>query len=241
VIFRQLFDQKSSTYTYLVACRSSRQALLIDPVVAKVDDYCTLLRDLRLSLVLAADTHVHADHVTGLGELRTRTGCTTVMGEQAQVACVSRTVADGDRLTVGSLELIARYTPGHTDDSFCFVMSDRVFTGDTLLIRGSGRTDFQNGDARAAYRSLFDVLMRLPDETLVYPAHDYRGWTVSTIGEEREHNPRLQVASAAEYAALMASLDLPSPAMMDVALPANRTCGQPAPASGAGSGSASAT
>jgi sulfur dioxygenase len=233
VIFRQLFDQKSSTYTYLVACRSSRQALLIDPVAAKVDDYCTLLHELRLTLVLAADTHVHADHVTGLGELRTRTGCTTVMGEQAEVACVSRTVGEGDRLSVGTLELTARYTPGHTDDSYCYVMSDRVFTGDTLLIRGSGRTDFQNGDARAAYRSLFDVLMRLPDETLVYPAHDYRGWTVST--------PRLQVSSAAEYALLMASLDLPNPSMMDVALPANRACGQPPPASGAGSGSASAT
>ncbi len=229
MIFRQLFDQKSSTYTYLVACPSTRQALLIDPVIAKVGDYCTLLAELRLTLVLAADTHVHADHITGLGELRTQTGCATIMGEQAKVACASRTVGEGDRFTVGTLELTARYTPGHTDDSYCYVMSDRVFTGDTLLIRGSGRTDLQNGDARAAYRSLFEVLLRLPDETLVYPAHDYRGWTVSTIGEERAHNPRLQVASAAEYAELMGSLRLPDPAMMDIALPANRACGQPAP------------
>lgn len=241
MIFRQLFDQNSSTYTYLVACPATRQALLIDPVVGKLDDYCTLLTQLRLQLVLAADTHVHADHITGLGALRGRTGCATIMGEQAQVACASRTARDGDRLTVGELELVARYTPGHTDDSYCYVMADRVFTGDTLLIRGTGRTDLQNGDALAAYRSLFEVLLRLPDQTLVYPAHDYRGWTVSTIGEEREHNPRLRASSAAEYAEIMSQLDLPSPAMMDVALPANRACGQPPPPAGAGSGSASAT
>jgi sulfur dioxygenase len=228
VIFRQLFDSSSSTYTYLLACPSSRQALFIDPVLSRVDDYCTLLTQLRLSLVLAADTHVHADHITGLGELRSRTGCATIMGEQAMVSCASRTVSDGDRITIGSLELTARYTPGHTDDSYCYVMADRVFTGDTLLIRGTGRTDLQNGDALAAYRSLFEVLLRLPDETLVYPAHDYRGWMVSTIGEEREHNPRLRASSAAEYAEIMSRLDLPNPAMMDVALPANRACGQPA-------------
>jgi glyoxylase-like metal-dependent hydrolase (beta-lactamase superfamily II) len=227
VIFRQLFDSSSSTYTYLLACPTSRQALFIDPVLSRVDDYCTLLTQLRLSLVLAADTHVHADHITGLGELRSRTGCATIMGEQARVSCASRTVSDGDRLTIGALELTARFTPGHTDDSYCYVMADRVFTGDTLLIRGTGRTDLQNGDPLAAYRSLFEVLLRLPDETLVYPAHDYRGWTVSTIGEEREHNPRLRASSAAEYAEIMSRLDLPSPAMMDVALPANRACGQP--------------
>jgi len=229
VIFRQLFDLNSSTYTYLVACRETRQAIVIDPVVARVDDYCTLLTQLDLRLVLAADTHVHADHITGLGDLRERTGCATIMGEQAQVVCASRKVGDGDTIQVGKLELEARYTPGHTDDSYCYIMADRVFTGDTLLIRGSGRTDLQNGDPIAAYHSLFDVLLRLPDETLVYPAHDYRGWTASTIGEERAHNPRLQVASAAEYADIMRSLHLPSPAMMDIALPANRACGQVAP------------
>lgn len=227
MIFRQLFDLNSSTYTYLVACGKSREALLIDPVLGRVDDLCRLLSELDLRLVLAADTHVHADHITGLGELRSRTGCITVMGEQAHVACASRLVRDRDRLSVGRIELVARYTPGHTDDSYCYVMADRVFTGDTLLIRGTGRTDLQNGDARAAYRSLFDVLLRLPDETLVYPAHDYRGWTSSTIGEERAHNPRLQVADEDEYAELMGRLHLPSPAMMDVALPANRACGQP--------------
>jgi len=229
VIFRQLFDKNSSTYTYLLGCPTTRQAIFIDPVITLVEDYCCLVDQLDLRLVLAADTHVHADHITGLGELRARTGCATIMGEQAQVACASRTVRDGDRLSAGSLELCARYTPGHTDDSYCYVMADRVFTGDTLLIRGTGRTDLQNGDALAAHRSLFEVLLRLPDETLVYPAHDYRGWTVSTIGEEREHNPRLQVSSAAEYAEVMSRLNLPSPAMMDVALPANRACGQPLP------------
>lgn len=227
MIFRQLFDRQSSTYTYLVACPETRQALFIDPVIERVGDYCALLDELRLRLVMAADTHVHADHITALGELRTLTGCVTVMGEQAHAACVSRAITDREELAVGTLRLQARYTPGHTDDSYCFLMPGHAFTGDTLLIRGSGRTDFQNGDPIAAYRSIFDVLLRLPDDTLVHPAHDYRGWTVSTIGEERAHNPRLQVASAEEYAAIMRALDLPSPAMMDVAIPANRACGRP--------------
>jgi sulfur dioxygenase len=227
VIFRQLFDRESCTYTYLLGCADSREALLIDPVVAKVDDYCCLLDELELRLVVAADTHVHADHITALGALRDQLGCVTVMGEQAHAACVSRAVRDGDSIRAGSLALEAVYTPGHTDDSYCFVMADRVFTGDTLLIRGTGRTDFQNGDAVAAYHSLFDKLLALPDDTLVYPAHDYRGYTVSTIGEERRHNPRLQVASADQYAAVMAALNLPSPALMDVAVPANRACGKP--------------
>jgi sulfur dioxygenase len=227
VIFRQLFDRESCTYTYLLGCPDSREALLIDPVVAKVDEYCCLLDQLGLRLVIAADTHVHADHITALGSLRDSTGCVTVMGEQAHAACVSRAVVDGASITVGRLELEAMYTPGHTDDSYCYLMPDRIFTGDTLLIRGSGRTDFQNGDPLAAYRSLFERVLTLPDETLIYPGHDYRGHTVSTIGEERAHNPRLQVSSAEEYAVLMRSLKLPNPAMMDVAVSANRACGQP--------------
>lgn len=227
MIFRQLFDRESSTYTYLLGCQDSREALLIDPVVGKVDDYCCLLDELELRLVVAADTHVHADHITALGALRDRLGCITVMGEQAHAACVSRSVSDGDRFGAGKVSLRAMFTPGHTDDSYCFVMDDRVFTGDTLLIRGTGRTDFQNGDPVVAYHSLFDRVLALPDETLVYPGHDYRGYTVSTIREERRWNPRLQVASAEEYAALMAALNLPSPALMDVAVPANRACGKP--------------
>lgn len=226
MIFRQLFDRESCTYTYLLGCLSTREAILIDPVIGKVDDYCCLMDELELRLVVAADTHVHADHITALGELRDRYGCVTVMGERAQ-ARVSQAVGDGDPIRAGTLAMTVMYTPGHTDDSYCYLMADRVFTGDTLLIRGTGRTDFQNGDPVAAYHSLFDRLLVLPDDTLVYPGHDYRGYTVSTIGEERRHNPRLQVSSPEEYAALMSELKLPSPALMDIAVPANRACGKP--------------
>ncbi len=221
MIFRQLFDSVSGTYTYLLASRRGGEALIIDPVLEKVDRYLKLIEELDLKLVKAVDTHLHADHITGLGALRDRTHCVTVMGEQTKVDVVSMRLADGDVLRVEGISLDAIYTPGHTDDSYSFVMGDRVFTGDTLLIRGTGRTDFQNGDSRAQYESLFGRLLRLPDETLVYPAHDYKGDTVSTIGEERRCNPRLQVRSADEYVALMASLNLPNPKMMDVAVPAN--------------------
>jgi len=171
------------------------------------------------------DTHIHADHITGLGALRDRTHCITVMGEQAKVDVVSMRVTEGDKLTIEGLSLDVLYTPGHTDDSYSFLMADRVFTGDTLLIRGTGRTDFQNGSARAQYESLFGKLLKLPEETLVYPAHDYKGDTVSTIGEEKRCNPRLQVTSADEYVELMSRLKLPNPKMMDVAVPANMRVG----------------
>jgi sulfur dioxygenase len=221
MIFRQLFDSASSTYTYLLASRRGGEALIIDPVLEKVDRYLQLVRELDLRLVKAVDTHLHADHITGLGALRDRTRCITVMGEQSGVDVVSMRVSDGDTLRVEGVALNAIYTPGHTDDSYSFHMGDRVFTGDTLLIRGTGRTDFQNGDPRAQYESIFNRLLRLPEETLVFPAHDYKGDTVSTIGEERAHNPRLQVGSVDEYAALMNGLNLPNPKMMDVAVPAN--------------------
>jgi sulfur dioxygenase len=225
MIFRQLFDGVSSTYTYLLASRRGGEALIIDPVIEKVDRYIQLLHDLDLRLVKAVDTHLHADHITGLGALRDRTHCITVMGDKSRVDVVSMRVADGDRLQIEGLKLEALYTPGHTDDSFCFHMEDRVFTGDTLLIRGTGRTDFQNGDARAQYESIFGRLLRLPEETLVYPAHDYKGDTVSTIGEERRCNPRLQVKSVDAYVELMSNLKLPNPKMMDVAVPANMKVG----------------
>src|SRR6201993_4626529 len=198
MIFRQLFDSASGTYTYLLASRPGGEALIIDPVIEKVDRYLQLIRELDLKLVKAADTHLHADHITGLGALRDRTHCITVMGEQTHADVVSMRVAEGDRVDIEGLSLDVAYTPGHTDDSYSFLMPDRVFTGDTLLIRGTGRTDFQNGDPHAQYESLFGRLLKLPDETLVYPAHDYKGDTVSTIGEERTHNPRLQVRSAEE-------------------------------------------
>jgi len=221
MIFRQLFDQVSGTYSYVLASRRGGEALIIDPVLEKVDRYLQLMTELDLKLVKAVDTHLHADHITGLGALRDRTQCITVMGEQSQVDVVSMRLGDGDRLGIEGLELAVVYTPGHTDDSYSFVMADRVFTGDTLLIRGTGRTDFQNGDPRAQYESIFNRLMKLPDETLVYPAHDYKGDTVSTIAEERAFNPRLQVKSVEDYIALMNNLGLTNPKMMDVAVPAN--------------------
>jgi sulfur dioxygenase len=227
MIFRQLFDSASSTYSYLLAGRRGGEALLIDPVLDKVDRYLQLLRELDLKLVKAVDTHLHADHITALGALRDHTHCITVMGEHSRVDVVSMRVADGDRLEVEDVELEALYTPGHTDDSYCFRMADRVFTGDTLLIRGTGRTDFQNGDARLQYQSIFGRLLRLPEETLVFPGHDYKGDTVSTIGEERRCNPRLQVKSVDEYVELMGNLKLASPKMMDVAVPANMKVGLP--------------
>ncbi len=221
MIFRQLFESVSCTYTYLLASRRGGEALIIDPVLEKVDRYLRLLEELDLKLVKALDTHVHADHITGMGALRDRTRCITVMGAESQVDVVSQRVSDGDPIEIEGLRLTALYTPGHTDDSYCFLMDDRVFTGDTLFIRGTGRTDFQHGDSHAAYHSIFTKLLTLPAETLVYPGHDYKGDTVSTIGEERAHNPRLQVSSAAEYAAIMDNLKLPDPKQMDVAVPAN--------------------
>jgi glyoxylase-like metal-dependent hydrolase (beta-lactamase superfamily II)/rhodanese-related sulfurtransferase len=225
MIFRQLFDSVSGTYSYLLASRSGGEALILDPVLEKADRYCQLLRELDLRLVKAVDTHLHADHVTGLGELRDRTQCITIMGEQSKADVVSMRVSDGDKVMIEGLGLDVMYTPGHTDDSYSFLRGDRVFTGDTLLIRGTGRTDFQNGSSRAQYDSIFNRLLKLPDETMVFPAHDYKGDTVSTIGEERRYNPRLQVRSVDEYIELMANLKLPNPKMMDVAVPANMHVG----------------
>jgi glyoxylase-like metal-dependent hydrolase (beta-lactamase superfamily II)/rhodanese-related sulfurtransferase len=225
MIFRQLFDSVSGTYTYLLASRRGGEALIIDPVLERVDRYIQLINELDLKLIKAVDTHLHADHITGLGALRDRTHCVTVMGENSKVDVVSMRLAEGDKLTIEGVALDVLYTPGHTDDSYSFLMRDRVFTGDTLLIRGTGRTDFQNGDARAQYDSIFNKLLRLPDETMVFPAHDYKGETVSTIAEERAFNPRLQVKSVDEYAELMGKLNLPNPKMMDVAVPANMRVG----------------
>src|SRR5262245_47056293 len=225
MIFRQLFDQTSGTYSYLLASRHGGEALIIDPVLEKVDRYLSLMRELDLKLVKAVDTHMHADHITGLGALPDKTHCITVMGEPTKADVVSMRLSDGDKLTIEGLSLDVIYTPGHTDDSYSFIMPDRVFTGDTLLIRGTGRTDFQNGDPRAQYESIFGRLLKLPDETLVYPAHDYKGDTVSTIAEERAFNPRLQVKSIDDYVTLMNNPNLPNPQMMDVTGPATRRIG----------------
>ncbi|MCC7516726.1 MAG: MBL fold metallo-hydrolase [Pseudomonadales bacterium] len=230
MIFRQLFHADSGTYTYLLGCAQSREAILIDPVVDHISQYLQLLRELDLKLTVALDTHVHADHITALGELREVTGCRSLMGEPARAACVSGSFRDGDKITIGLLSLEALHTPGHTDDSYCFLLQTAdepwLFTGDTLLIRGTGRTDFQNGDAHAQYRSLFEKILTLPPQTRVYPGHDYKGWTMSTLEEEKNHNLRLQIKNEAAYVEMMANLNLPNPKWMDVAVPANLHCGK---------------
>ena len=227
MLFRQLFDRESSTYTYLIA--DNNEALLIDPVIGNIDQYLQLMDELNLKLILAVDTHTHADHITALGRLRETTGCLTMLGEQSQSDCVSVLLGDGQQLALGSLSLKAIYTPGHTDDSYSFLVNvdggSYVFTGDTLLIRGTGRTDFQNGNAGQQYHSIFDRLLTLPGDTLVYPGHDYKGWTVSTIAEEKRYNPRLQVKNKTEYIELMNNVKLADPKLMDIAVPANRACG----------------
>ena len=225
MIFRQLFDNVSSTYTYLIASRSGGEALLVDPVLERTDHYLRLLEQLDLKLVKVVDTHVHADHITAMGALRDHTNCVTVMGEQSSVDVVSMRVSDGEKVTIEGFAMTAMYTPGHTDDSYCFHTNDRVFTGDTLLIRGTGRTDFQNGDAGMQYDSLFNGLLKLPENMLVFPAHDYKGDTVSTLAEEKAFNPRLQVNSRQEYIDLMYNLKLANPKMMDVAVPENQRIG----------------
>ena len=226
MIFRQLFDSTSSTYTYLLASRLGGEALIIDPVLDRCDRYIQLLEELDLKLVKAIDTHCHADHITGLGALRDATRCITVMGQSTNVDMVSMRVDDGDTIDIENISLKVLFTPGHTDDSYCFLADRGIFTGDTLLIRGTGRTDFQNGSSFDAYQSLFEKVLKLPEDTMVYPGHDYKGDTVSTIGEEKAYNPRLQVSSADEYAELMASLSLADPKMMDVAVPANLSIGK---------------
>ncbi len=229
MIFRQLFEKDSSTYTYLLGDEDSREAVMIDPVIEETDNYLKLLNELDLKLKVAMDTHTHADHITALGKLRDATGCVTLMGQQAGSSCASGQFTDQQIIDVGTLTIKAFHTPGHTDDSYSFVLENDgqnyLFSGDTLLIRGTGRTDFQNGNALDAYHSLFEVLLKLPDHTLVYPAHDYKGWMVSSIIEEKRHNPRLQVTNAMEYKQIMDNLNLPNPKMMDVAVPANRSCG----------------
>ena len=228
MIFRQLFDLKSSTYTYLLARRPGGEAVLIDPVDELAGMYLTLIEQLDLRLVYALDTHTHADHITALGALREHAGCTTVMGERSKAECVDLKLAEGETLDADGIKLRALFTPGHTDESMSFVMDDRVFTGDVLLYRGTGRTDFQSGDPRQSWDSIVNKLFRLSDDTLVYAAHDYKGWTVSTIGEEKNYNPRIAGKTEAEYVAIMNALNLPDPKLMDIAVPANLACGRAA-------------
>ena len=225
MIFRQLFDKTSSTFTYLIASKKGREALIIDPVLENVAKYIRLLKELDLKLVKVIDTHIHADHISGIAELRDKTNCVTIMGDRTESDVVSMQVSDDELIKVDGLELKALFTPGHTSESFSYLMNDRVFTGDTLLIRGTGRTDFQNGNPQDSYNSIFNRLLKLSDEILVYPAHDYKGDSVSTILEEKKFNPRLQVNSASEYIEIMNNLNLPDPKLMDVAVPNNLKLG----------------
>ena len=221
MIFKQLFDNNSSTYTYLLASDKGREALIIDPVIENTNEYISLLKELDLRLVKVIDTHIHADHVTALNELSKQTDCTKIMGEKSKSEVIDLHVKDDDKIKIENIELKVLYTPGHTDCSYSFLMKDRVFTGDTLLINGTGRTDFQNGSAKDQYNSLFNKLLKLPEKTIVLPAHDYNGKTSSTIGNEIKNNPRLQVNSADQYIEIMNNLNLANPKMMDIAVPAN--------------------
>ena len=221
MIFEQLFDTKSSTYTYILSSGKGREALIIDPVLEHTDQYINFLNKLELKLVKVIDTHIHADHITGLNELSERTSCTKIMGENSKSEVVDLRVKEDENVKIDNINLKVMYTPGHTDCSYSYLMNDRVFTGDTLLINGTGRTDFQNGNARQQYDSIFNKLLQLPENTMVFPAHDYNGKKHSTIGSERKNNPRLQVNSVDQYVEIMNNLKLANPKMMDVAVPAN--------------------
>ena len=221
MVFEQLFDTKSSTYTYIISSGKGREALIIDPVIENTDEYIKFLKNLELKLVKVIDTHIHADHITGLNELNKRTNCTRIMGEKSKSEVIDLKIKDNENIKVENIELKAIYTPGHTDCSYSYLMNDRVFTGDTLLINGTGRTDFQSGSPYDAYESIFGKLLKLPEKTLVYPAHDYNGKKNSTIENEKNNNPRLQVSSKEQYAEIMDNLNLANPKMMDVAVPAN--------------------
>ena len=221
MIFNQFFDDVSCTYTYLLSSGEGREALIIDPVIEKTNEYIVYLKKLNLKLVKVIDTHIHADHISGLKELHKKTDCVTVMGEKSKSEVVNIKVKDNEKIKIENIELTSIYTPGHTDCSYSFFMKDRVFTGDTLLINGTGRTDFQNGNPIDQYHSIFGRILKLPDNTLVYPAHDYNGKKVCTIGKQKKNNPRLQVKNPEQYSELMKNLKLTNPKMMDIAIPAN--------------------
>ncbi len=226
MLFRQLFDSTSSTYTYLVADLTTQTALLVDPVLEQVERDHQLLQELGLKLRYCLETHIHADHITGTAQLRTATGCLGVVPKGTSAACADQQVADGERLQLGNVVVEAIATPGHTNHHMAYkVNHDRVLTGDALLIRGCGRTDFQGGDAGTLFDAVTQRLFSLSDETLVYPGHDYRGMTVSTIGEEKRWNPRFVGHNRDAFMALMEKIDLPYPRRMMEAVPANEQCG----------------
>ena len=225
MIFKQLFDNNSSTYTYLIASANGREALIIDPVEENVTEYIKLLEELNLKLVKVIDTHIHADHITGASKLKNNTNCTTIMGENSPAETVDLKLKDGEIIKVDQMQVKALYTPGHTSDSYSFLMNNYLFSGDTLLINGTGRTDFQNGSSEDAYHSLFNKLLKLPEETLLYPGHDYNGRKVSTIGDEKKFNPRLQVDSVNQYIEIMSNLNLSKPKKIETNVSRNLMLG----------------
>ena len=222
MIFKQLFDTKSSTYTYIISSGKGREALIIDPVIEETNNYIKILKNLELKLVKVIDTHIHADHISGLNELNKQTSCLRIKSEKSGSEVIDIKIKDNEKINIENIELTSIYTPGHTECSYSFLMKDRVFTGDTLLINGSGRTDFQGGNALDQYNSIFNKLLKLPEDTLVYPAHDYNGKKCSSILDEKNNNPRLQVNSSDQYLEIMNNLKLANPKMMDIAVPANR-------------------
>ena len=226
MLFRQLFDPETSTYTYLIADTKTKEAILVDPVLEQVERDLKLLKELELTLKFCLETHIHADHITGTGTLRKLTGCQGFVPVNAQANCADRFIEDSEVITLGEIQIKAIETLGHTDSHMAYLVNgDRVLTGDAMFIRGCGRTDFQSGDAGQLYDSVTQKLFTLPDETLVYPAHDYRGLTVSTIGEEKQYNPRFVGRDRSEFIEFMNSLDLPNPQKMMEAVPANERCG----------------
>jgi len=231
MVFRQLFEPQSSAFTYLIGCDQTREAVLIDPVLETVERDLALLAELGLMLKYTLETHIHADHVTGADRLRDETGAKAAVPEKSGASQVDLAVREGEAIAIGELRLEPLYTPGHTNDHHAYLLRDgdgaRVFTGDALMIDGCGRTDFQNGDAATLYRSVHDKLFALPDETLVYPGHDYQQRRVSSIGQERARNPRLGGGKTIEeFIAIMEGLNLPRPKKMDIAVPANLECGE---------------
>ena len=225
MILKQVFDTKSSTYTYLIASAKGREAVIIDPVIENVHDYIKILNDLDLKLVKVIDTHIHADHITGASDLKKITQCSTVMGKHSPADAVDIKVNDDELINIDNFKIKSIYTPGHTSDSYSFLLNNYLFTGDTLLINGTGRTDFQNGNSKDAYNSIFNKLLKLPEETLVYPGHDYNGKFVSSIKDEKKFNPRLQINSADEYEDIMSNLNLSKPNLMDTNVSRNMKLG----------------
>ncbi|KAB8334771.1 MBL fold metallo-hydrolase [Scytonema tolypothrichoides VB-61278] len=227
MLFRQLFDKESSTYTYLIADSQTKEAILIDPVLEQVERDIQILRELGLTLRYCLETHIHADHITATRQLKSLTGCLSIMPENAQTTCADSYIADGKMLHIGNVQIQAIATPGHTDSHMAYLVNNtHLLTGDALFIRGCGRTDFQSGDAGLLYDAVTQKLFTLPDDTLVYPAHDYQGQTVSTIGEEKRWNPRFAGHSRSQFMELMDNLNLPYPKKMSEAVPANQHGGK---------------